>query len=459
MLKLPNDRLWQATLGELELKISKASFTTWFKNTFISQIDGNKAVVGVPNAFAKAWLEGKYHNFIIETIKSLTENEILQVEYKVESFNLKAQPENQLPQATVAESEQKAEEKNRTSKTTGLNPRYTFDNFIVGKGNELAQAAAKACAEKPGGVYNPLFIYGGTGLGKTHLMQAIGHGVQKNRPKAKVLYVSSEAFTNEFIQAIFKGSMTAFRDRWRSVDMLLVDDVQFLAGKEGTQEEFFHTFNALYQANKQIILSSDRPPKAIAALEARLLSRFEWGMIADILEPDLETRIAILRAKCKEKVCGLDDECLNFIANVIQDNIRELEGALNRIMATHNLSKKPITLESIKEILSLVSRAANAKRRNAVTPKQIIATVCQFFDVKVTEVLGQSRKSELVKPRQMIMFLMREEISASFPAIGEELGGRDHSTAMHAVDKINKQSKADPKMQQDIKLIRQRLYA
>jgi chromosomal replication initiator protein len=458
MLKLPNEKLWQATLGELELKLSKANFTTWFKNTFISQVEGHKAVVGVPNAFTKAWLENKYHNYILGAIKTLTENEVLEIEYRVESVTNKINPSAAPAETILEESQTKTTGKNGISKTTGLNPRYTFDNFIVGKGNELAQAAAMACAEKPGEIYNPLFIYGGAGLGKTHLMQAIGHEVLKREPKAKVLYVSSEYFTNEFIQAIFKGSMTAFRDRWRSVEVLLVDDVQFLAGKEGTQEEFFHTFNALHQTNKQIILSSDRPPKAIAALEARLLSRFEWGMIADIQEPDLETRIAILRAKCKEKSCSLDDASLNYIANVVQDNIRELEGALNRIMATHNLSKTLPTLDSIKEILASVSQAAQTKRQHAVTPKQIIACVCQFFDVKVTEVLGQSRRSELVRPRQLIMYLMREEISASFPTIGEELGGRDHSTAMHAVEKISKQVKEDPKLQQNIKLIRQRLY-
>ncbi|RJO59707.1 chromosomal replication initiator protein DnaA [Candidatus Parcubacteria bacterium] len=456
---MPNDKLWQATLGELELKLSKANFTTWFKNTFISQVNGSKLVIGVPNAFAKAWLENKYHSHILGAIKHLTENEISEIEYRVQNQNAKLSEDGAvLAKTKSGDDPDQVSVKNGVSKITGLNPRYTFENFIVGKGNELAQAAARACAEKPGDVYNPLFIYGGAGLGKTHLMQAIGHEVLQANRKTKVLYVSSEYFTNEFIQAIFKGSMTSFRERWRSVDVLLVDDVQFLAGKEGTQEEFFHTFNALYQANKQIVLSSDRPPKAIAALEARLLSRFEWGMIADIQEPDLETRIAILRAKCHEKSFNLNNDCLNYVANLIQDNIRELEGALNRIVATHNLSKQSPTLESIKEVLVTVSQAAQTKRQHAVTPKQIIATVCQFYDVKVSEVLGQSRRSELVKPRQMIMYLMREEIQASFPTIGDELGGRDHSTAMHAVEKVSGQIKEDPKLQQDVKLIRQRLY-
>lgn len=453
MPKLENDKLWQATLGELELHLSKANFTTWFKNTFISAVDGHRAVVGVPNAFTKAWLEGKYHQYIINALKHLTEDEVREVEYQVTTSKSHA---NDPVEPLVAEVP--PPNAGHISPKTGLNPRYTFDNFIVGKGNELAQAAAKACAEKPGEIYNPLFVYGGAGLGKTHLMQAIGHEMLKQNPKARILYVSSEHFTNEFIQAIFKGSMSNFRDRWRSIDALLVDDVQFLAGKEGTQEEFFHTFNALHQQNKQIILSSDRPPKAIAALEARLLSRFEWGMIADIQEPDLETRIAILRAKCRERSCVLDDQTLTYVANVFQHNVRELEGALNRIIAVHNLSKTEPKLESVKELLSTVVQAAQVKREHAVTPKQIIGAVCQYYDVKVTDVMGQSRRQELVRPRQLIMYLMREEINASFPTIGDELGGRDHSTAMHAVEKVTKQYKEDQKMQQDVKLIRQRLY-
>ncbi len=454
MPKLPNDKLWEATLGELELHLSKANFTTWFKNTFISAIEGEQAVVGVPTDFVKSWLETKYHAHILNALQHLTEKEVRVVTYRVETAKAAADATSSAPEQIV---EAPLPNKPLNGKH-GLNPRYTFDTFIVGKGNELAQAAAKACAEKPGDIYNPLFIYGGAGLGKTHLMQAIGHSILAQNPKTRVLYVSCEQFTNEFIQAIFKGSMAAFRERWRSVDVLLVDDVQFLTGKEGTQEEFFHTFNTLHQENKQIILSSDRPPKAIAALEARLLTRFEWGMIADVQEPDLETRIAILRAKCNERKLHLSDDSLVYIANVIQNSVRELEGALNRIVAVHNLSHTTPTVDSIKDILSSITQATHTKRQHAVTPKQIIGAVCQFYDVKVSEVLGQSRRQELVKPRQIVMYLMREEIQASFPTIGEELGGRDHSTAMHAIDKMTKQLKDDTKLQQDLTLIKQRLY-
>lgn len=455
MPKLPNDKLWEATLGELELHLSKANFTTWFKNTFISTIEGDQAVIGVPTDFVKSWLETKYHGHILNALQHLTEKEVVRVAYRVETLKT---PVDAATSASPEVVEEAAPLLKAMGGKGGLNPRYTFDTFIVGKGNELAQAAAKACAEKPGDIYNPLFIYGGAGLGKTHLMQAVGHGILAHSPKARVLYVSCEQFTNEFIQAIFKGSMAAFRERWRSVDVLLVDDVQFLTGKEGTQEEFFHTFNTLHQENKQIILSSDRPPKAIAALEARLLTRFEWGMIADVQEPDLETRIAILRAKCDERKLHMSDEALVYIANVIQNSVRELEGALNRIVAVHNLSHSTPTVESIKEILSSITQATHTKRQHAVTPKQIIGAVCQYYDVKVSDILGQSRRQELVKPRQIVMYLMREEIQASFPTIGEELGGRDHSTAMHAIEKITKQLKEDIKLQQDLTLIKQRLY-
>lgn len=456
MAELSNEQLWQATLGELELHLSKANFTTWFRNTFISAHEQGKVLVAVPTAFAKEWLEKKYHTHILQALQHLTHNAISEVAYRVESAK---NPVNEPLAASIDSATPPAgDAAPKVSQKTGLNPKYTFASFIVGKGNELAQAAAMTCAEKPGEVYNPLFVYGGAGLGKTHLMHAIGNDALKRNPKAKVLYVSSEQFTNDFIQAIFKGTMVQFREHWRSADLLLVDDVQFFTAKEGTQEEFFHTFNALHQQNKQIILSSDRPPKAIAALESRLLSRFEWGMIADVQEPDLETRIAILRSKCSDRKFPLSDEILNYIGTVVQNNVRELEGALNRIIAIQRLRNDPPTLSSIKEVLSSVAQAAEVKRQHAVTPKQLIGAVCQYYDIKVSDLLSQSRRQELVRPRQLVMFLMREEIHASFPTIGEELGGRDHTTAMHAVEKVSKQIKEDQKMQQDVKLIRQRLY-
>lgn len=447
------NQLWQAALGELELSLSKANFTTWFKNTFIADLEGSRAVIGVPNGFTKAWLESKYHQAILKALHHASNKSVELVEYRVETQQHQAQALQELiPPAAPAAAPAMPVAVN----TTGIDPKYTFEHFVVGKGNELARAAAKAVSDKPGTVYNPLFIYGGVGLGKTHLIQAIGNEILARDPRKRVLYVSSERFTNEFIQAVSRGSAEKFKNFYRGVDALLIDDIQFLSGKEGTQEEFFHTFNALHQANKQIVIAADRPPKSISALEARLLSRFEWGMIADIAQPDLETRIAILDAKCRERGYALDPEIVAAIAGAIQNNIRELEGALNRLMAYHDLNKTAPSLESAKMVLGSL---AQAPRRGGITPKQLIQTVATYFDLSIDDLVGVSRKKELVEPRQIAMYLMREDLRSSYPAIGNELGGRDHTTAMHACSKITNQLERDEKLKQDIALIRQRLYA
>ncbi|MDZ7798840.1 MAG: chromosomal replication initiator protein DnaA [Patescibacteria group bacterium] len=451
------EELWQATLGELELLISKANFTTWFKNTFISEYSEDKIVIGVPNAFTKTWLENKYHDFIIKAIHNITSHKIEKISYKVETRKPKTKIKEKVTQENDEDkSDKEAKEKQDHINKFNLNPKYTFSNFIVGKGNELAQAACSAVAEKPGIVYNPLFLYGGVGLGKTHLMQAIGNDIVKNHPKKKVIYVTCEKFTNEFIQTVSKGNAGDFKNTYRSVDILLIDDIQFLANKERTQEEFFHTFNTLHQTNKQIVVSSDRPPKSIPALEHRLVSRFEWGMIADIGQPDLETRIAILEKKCKEKNYKLKPEIINYIASNIEKNIRELEGALNRIIAYHHLNNHEPTLESTKKLLSSVK--ANPKK-GGLTSKNIINIVMKFYDISSDNLMGSSRKKELVYPRQIAMYLLREELKSSYPSIGEDLGGRDHTTAMHACHKIAKLIEEDEKTKQDITLIKQRLYS
>jgi len=444
---MTNEQLWQAVLGELELTF------TWFKNTFISSQDDKGVAIGVPNAFTKTWLENKYHKEIVKALGNVTNSKINEAIYKVETVKKAG-----VRPFLAAENQQKTEvtEAPKTVNNLGLNPNYTFKSFVVGKGNELAQAASLAVAQKPGEVYNPLFIYGGAGLGKTHLMQAIGHEATKLFPNKKIIYVSCEKFTNEFIQSISRGDTEQFKHKYRSADVLLIDDVQFLAGKEGTQEEFFHTFNTLHQNNKQIVVSSDRPPKAIPALENRLVSRFEWGMIADIAQPDFETRVAILEAKCNEKSCDLNREVINYIANTIQSNVRELEGALNRIIAYHQLNNTSPTPESVKNILSGLNNYK--KREGALTTKQILNVVANFFDISVNNLTGASRKKELVVPRQICMYLMREEAKCSYPAIGQELGGRDHTTAMHAYDKIKKSFEEDEKIREDINLIRQRFY-
>jgi chromosomal replication initiator protein len=338
----------------------------------------------------------------------------------------------------------------------GLNSKYIFENFIVGKGNELAHAASQAVAANPGNAYNPMFIYGGVGLGKTHLVQAIGNHVFQKNPKARIRYIHAERYVADIMRAYQHKAFDEFKRYYHSLDLLLIDDIQFMAGKDGTQEEFFHTFNELHQTNKQIVLTSDRQPQAIPALEKRLLSRFQWGMIADIGQPDIETRVAILEAKCKEKNYALEPEILVFIANNIQSNIRELEGALNRLIVFHEFNNTKPTTESTKSILSSILSTLKTK---SITTKDIIEAVSRFFEVDVKEIMGKSRKKELVYPRQITMYLMRKEANISYPTIGNELGGRDHTTAMHACNKMMKEVEESEKIKQDIDSIKQLVYS
>jgi len=445
-----NEQLWQAILGEIELSLSRANFTTWFKNTFISSLENNRVIICVPNTFTKAWLEKKYHKEIANAFKSVGSAEIKEILYKVEAR--KESPAEAFAKKTKTESI--VDNKPKIVNRFGLNNRYVFDNFIVGKNNELAHAACQAVAANPGHAYNPLFIYGGVGLGKTHLLQAIGHELSKKTDK--ILYVSCERFTNDYVQAVRNGQAKGFKDHYRNINLLLIDDIHFMGGKDGTQEEFFHTFNELHQTNKQIVISSDRPPKAIPALEKRLLSRFEWGLIADISSPDLETRIAILEAKCREKNYKLDREILTYIADNITNNIRELEGALNRLIAYYEFNNSLPSIESTKNVLAGVISNFQTK---STTPKTIIDAVAKFFDINIKDLTGQSRKKELVIPRQIVMYLMRKEINASYPSIGQELGGRDHTTAMHAFNKMEKEYQDDERVRQNINSIKQLIYS
>jgi len=447
---MDNQQLWQAILGELELIISKANFTTWFKNTFINGLNANELVIAVPNAFTKTWLENKYHQYILKAAQNISPD-IKKIIYRIETNIISLADNNEKSKIITSNQSLEPQKVNKF----GLNEKYGFQNFIVGKGNELAFAAAKSVAESPGKNYNPLFIYGGVGLGKTHLMQAIGNFILKNNTHKKIAYLNSEKFTNDFVQAIKNRDVDNFKKLYRQLDVLLVDDIQFMAGKEQTQEEFFHTFNELYQNEKQIVLSSDRPPKAIPALEERLTSRFEWGMIADIGSPDLETRIAILQAKSQEKNFNLDHKIINFIASNIQSNVRELEGALNKIIAYYQLNNIVPNLEIVK---NLINSLVQTPLRSNLTPKQIINIVAQFYDVAIVDLTGDCRRRELVVPRQIVMFLIREELKASYPSIGQELGGRDHTTAIHAITKISAEIKNEGKIKNDIILIKQRLY-
>lgn len=458
---MTNHEIWQAVLAEFELKVTKANFSTWFKNTGIGEYATGHVVICVPNAFTQSWLSKKYHSDLIKSIERITGKPVKKIEYRVDNVkNIKEQECVQegvpfTPTTPPSLSSFPEEQIRMPGTQFGLQPKYTFANFIVGKNNELAHAAAQAVAARPGEAYNPLYIYGNVGLGKTHLIQAIGHAMLEKNPNTKILYVSSEKFTNEFVSAVKEGRAREFKDRYRNVDLLLIDDIQFIGGKEGTQEEFFHTFNELHQQRKQVILTSDRPPKAIPALEDRLRSRFEWGMIADIAQPDLETRVAILQSKCQEKNFLLDETLLQLIATSVQSNIRELEGALNKIIVFHQLKNNTPTKESVKAILSTLE-AQNAKRK--ATPREIILTVSKYFDVAIDDLLGKSREKRLSFPRQIIMFLLRTELEMSFPNIGQELGGRDHTTAIHADSKIRREIETDSKLKQDIELIKQQLY-
>ncbi|OGL62223.1 hypothetical protein A3C09_02430 [Candidatus Uhrbacteria bacterium RIFCSPHIGHO2_02_FULL_47_44] len=464
--------LWQAVLGELELSLSKANFTTWFKSTFISEISEHSLIVGVPNMFTQNWLEKKHAREIVKSVLEHTGGNIKHITFRVETRQAPAQmvpvagkPE---PQPVFHQQEQPVQtpkdffveqhtsdvQENRTGEFS-LNGKYCFETFIVGKQNELAHAAAQAVASQPGGVYNPLYIYGGVGLGKTHLLQAIGNELLRKNPNLRILYITCERFTNDYVSALRTGKMNDFKNRYRMVDTLLIDDIQFLGGKESTQEEFFHTFNQLFQNNKQLVFSSDRPPKAIPSLEARLSSRLEQGMMADVGSPDFETRVAILESKCREKVYQIEHDILNHIASVVQTNVRELEGALNKVIAFHQFKNVRPTLDTVKPILT--SFQPSSLKKN-VTPKQLIHTVSIYFDIRIEDLLGKSREKKLAFPRQIIMYLMREEMKSSYPSIGNELGGRDHTTAMHAYEKISECLTEDEKLQHDLELIKQRLY-
>jgi chromosomal replication initiator protein len=460
------EQIWQAILGEAELTISKANFTTWFKNSFIFSYEADVLTVGVPNGFTRAWFETKFSKEISQIFHKITGNKPTDIKYII-----KVKPQHSTPVASFLSGENKKNSKEpqtvepkanqittavptadqQACLTAGLNPRYTFDTFVVGKHNELAHAACWAAVRRPGETYNPLFIYGGVGLGKTHLLQAIGHELIK--ANKKVLYVTSEKFTNDYVDAVYHGRGNTFKSLYRNVDLLLVDDIQFMAGKDGTQQEFFHTFDQLHRANKQIVITSDRPPRSMKAVEARLITRFEWGMVADISQPDLETRMAILNTKCQQKQFPLDSAVAQYIASNINNNVRELEGALNRIMGFCQFHNCSPDLSVVQQVLK--DFFVSIQTSNLSTPQKILEAVANFYNLNVAELTGQSRKRELVGPRQVTMYLLRTKINASFPAIGHELGGRDHTTAMYACTKIEEDLKTNIKLKQDLEQIAQ----
>jgi len=454
--------LWQAVLGEIELSVSHGNFVTWFKNTQLLRQKGGVVVVGVPNVFVKNQLERKFNDLVSEI---LAKNGVVaeQVEYKIHTgmapsprLDESAVFKNQGPvTSTIDKPRAKGAGGVSHSYRQGLNERYTFDNFVVGAGNELAYAACQAIVAKPGTKYNPLFVYGGVGIGKTHLIQAVGNAILTAKPESRIVYASTEQFVQEFVDAIrFKRNTSDFADFYRSADVLIVDDVQFLAGKERVQEEFFHTFNALHQANKQIIMSSDKQPKDIPTLEERLRSRFAWGMSIDMQPADFETRCAILHSKAASQAIELPGDVVEFLAGRVQSNIRELEGALNQVIAYCEMRSVSPSMDVVEAMFE-----AQASRPKHISPRQIIERTAKYFHVSMEEILGPKRDKDIVVPRQIAMYMLRNELHLSFPKIAHELGRKDHTTAIHSIEKIQKESTYDSPIREQINDLREKIYA
>lgn len=450
---MDQSNIWQGVLGEIELTIPHASFTTWFKSTELHNIAKGHATIAVPNIFVKAQLEKRFSGQIIEILNKSGQD------VKHVSFCVKTSTSGNRKKSVDRDASIDAPQKevvlatSQKSRDTNLNTRYTFDNFIVGSSNDLAYAASRAVAENPGGKYNPLFLYGGAGLGKTHLIQAIGNEIVKRQPKARVLYTTTEAFVNEFLDYI-RFKKQGFSDKYRNVDVLIVDDMQFIANKEKTQDEFFHTFNDLHQNNKQIIISSDKPPKSIPTLTDRLRSRFEWGMSIDIQMPDYETRCAIITAKAANSGMEIDNSVVEYLASNIKTNIRELEGALNQLLAYSEMRGLAPDVAIAEGMLMNVKKT----RPQHITAKQIIDKTARYFQLDPKDICSPRRDRYIVVPRQIAMYLLRNELKLSFPVIAKELGRKDHTTAMHSVEKITKESKLDMVVREQINDIRERLY-
>ncbi len=422
------NQLWKETLESIKIKLTNPSYRTWFSDTLPVVLKGDTLIIRVSNDFIKDWIQTRYKDLLEEIIKEITDNE----------WSLKLLTPEELKQTEVKFADEKEKQFNGSINNKvkhNLNPKYSFDTFVVGNSNRFAHAASLAVAEAPAKAYNPLFIYGDVGLGKTHLMQAIAHFILEHKPEHKVVYVSSETFTNELINAIKDDKTPSFRNKYRNIDILLIDDIQFIAGKESTQEEFFHTFNALHEANKQLIISSDRPPKEIPTLEERLRSRFEWGLITDIQKPDLETRIAILRKKADLESLEIPNEVIIYIANKIKSNIRELEGALIKVIHHSSLINKDIDIELAQNALKdLVMQ--NEKKSRTITINLIKEIVTEYYNLKMEDMVSKKRTQKIAFPRQIAMYLSRELTDSSLPQIGEEFGGRDHSTVIHSHQKI-----------------------
>lgn len=445
--------VWGSVLGELEIVLSQANFQTWLKGTELAELEDTRAVVFVPNIFTRQWIQDKYHQQILDAIRKV-KPDVQSIDYTTKKTSSSEDSTTTEP-IKITNSPASSKSRGYTPQSSienygefRPNPRYKFDNFITGSSNKLAFSAAQLVSEKPGEMYNPLFLYGPAGVGKTHLLWAISNEIHTRDPNCKILYSTSEEFINTFLSAIRKGEN--FTEKYRKVDVLLIDDMQFIAGKIKTQEEFFHTFNALHQYNKQIVLCSDRPPKEIPTLEERLRSRFEWGMVADIQPPDLETRVAILMNKANSHNLELSLDVAEFIATHIDSNIRELEGALTKVIAHARLHEKPIDISTAQEVLGMYIQKSQVK----VNPKNVLQKTAEYYEISLNDIIGVKRTREIVVPRQVAMFIMREELSMSFPRIAKSLGGKDHTTIMHGVNKIKTQVATDSMLSRDIQSIK-----
>src|SRR3989344_4406601 len=445
------EKLWQSVLGEIELQISRAKYLTWLKDSKIISQEENAILIALPNNFVKEWVENKYHKMILGTVRSFNET-IKKIDYVVHTQAIDLTRINKKINQEIQK--QTSFSELRVDPETNLNPRYTLDSFIVGSSNELAYAAILSVIKEVGKKYNPLFIYGGVGLGKTHLIQAAGNEIKKNyKNEVKVKYIPSETYIRDIVSAIRNKRIEDTKNKYRDIDVLIIDDIQFIGGKEKTEEEFFHTFNALYENNKQIIISSDRPPRSIPTLEERLQSRFEVGMIADVGYPDYETRVAIIKSKLEEKKMTLTDDLINIIANKVKRNVRELEGVIHKISLKserEGIIAKTVIMDTLRETISQPSLN--------ISPQQIIQAVAHFFEISPEDLTNRSRKKEVVEPRQIAAFLMRELLNLSYPFIGEKLGKRDHTTIIHSCDKIAQGINKNASLNQKILLIKEDVY-
>jgi chromosomal replication initiator protein len=441
-------KLWESALSEIEMNVSAANFSTWFKDTSIAKSENGVVFLGVPNAFVKEWLSNKHHNFILKVLRGLAD-EVRSLEYLITKSSTK---KNEVAKEERGQQATKELPLNDfyVNKEDNLNPRYTFDSFVIGPFNELAYAASQAVIKKPGIVYNPLFIYGSTGHGKTHLIQAIGNYLKTLYPEKRVHYVTSEKFTMDYITSVTLNKVNNFKEKYRKYDVLIMDDIQFLSNKEKTQEELFHLFNNVFDNNRQIVFSSDKHPNFIPNLEERLKSRFNAGMIVDIPAPDYESRLAILKAKQASHNLHLSPETLDFVATNITSNIRELEGALNTISCQHQLKGgKDLSLSEVKTLLR-----NNSQPKRIISPKEVIKMVAGFYNIEEDSIYKKTRKKEVIKPRQVVMYILREEFNISYPSIGEKMGGRDHTTVIHSYEKIKRELKNDSALIEEINQIK-----